>query len=236
MKILFLRICYSIVYVFLFIQFANAQASEKIHHFEYFFDSDPGFGNAAQITVPTPSVTVSNLNFTPSIAALANGLHTLNVRAVDSLYRRSFTRSQMFYKEALNTNTTPNIVKAEYYFDTDPGFGNATTVSVTAGQTITFNFSGSIVSLSNGLHNLYVRTLDANGNWSVATPKLFYKESSINNPAPYIVAAEYFFDTDPGFGNATTASVTAGTTVTFSLSGNIAALTKIGRASCRERV
>ena len=101
MRIFFLRICYSIVCLLLFIQFANAQASEKIHHFEYFFDTDPGFGNATQITVPTPSVTVTSLNFTPSISALSNGLHTLNVRAVDSLYRRSITRSQMFYKDIL---------------------------------------------------------------------------------------------------------------------------------------
>ncbi len=225
MKKIFLQITVCTVVCFcLSINVAQAQASEKIHHLEYFFDTDPGFGNAIQVKVPIPSVTISNLNFTPNISALSTGLHMLNVRAVDSLYRRSLTNSQLFYKETLLAIPIPNITKAEYFFDTDPGFGNGLPATVTAAQTVSFSFAGNIAALANGLHNLFVRTLDANGNWSKSVPQLFYKEAVVSNLVPNITEAEYFFDTDPGFGNATAAAVTAGQTVTFNFAGNIVAL------------
>jgi len=226
MKRIFLQ---SFICILLFISLSVnntfAQANEKIHHLEYFFDTDPGFGLATQVTVATPAVNISNLNFTPNITSLPKGLHTLYVRAVDSLYRRSITSSQLFYKETVTVNTISNIVAAEYFFDTDPGFGLATTAAVTAGQTVTFNFTGSISSLANGLHHLFVRTLDAAGNWSISSPQLFYKQASVTNPVANITDAEYFFDTDPGFGAATTATVTSGQNVTFSFNGSITSLT-----------
>ena len=225
MKKIFLQITGCIIFYFsLGINVAFSQASEKIHHFEYFFDTDPGFGNATQVTVPTPAVTVTNLNFAPNISVLSSGLHTLNVRAVDSLYRRSITKTQLFYKETLLSNPVANITKAEYFFDTDPGFGNATVATVTAGQTVTFSFGGDISALTNGLHNLFVRTQDANGNWSKSVPQLFYKEALTVSAIPNITSAEYFFDTDPGFGNATAATVSAGQIVTFNFAANIALL------------
>jgi len=226
MKRIFLQsfICI-LLFISLSVNNAFAQANEKIHHLEYFFDTDPGFGLATQVTVATPAVNISNLNFTPNITSLPKGLHTLYVRAVDSLYRRSITSSQLFYKETVTVNTISNIVAAEYFFDTDPGFGLATTAAVTAGQTVTFNFTGSISSLANGLHHLFVRTLDAAGNWSISSPQLFYKQASVTNPVANITDAEYFFDTDPGFGAATTATVTPGQNVTFSFNGSITSLT-----------
>ena len=226
MKRIFLQ---SVICILLFISLSVtnsfAQANEKIHHLEYFFDTDPGFGLATQVTVATPSVNVSNLNFTPNISALQKGLHTLHVRAVDSLYRRSITTSQLFYKETVTSNAISNIVAGEYFFDTDPGFGLASTAAVIAGQTVTFNFSGSISSLTNGLHNLFVRTLDAAGKWSISPPQLFYKQAAVANSVANITDAEYFFDTDPGFGAATTATVTPGQTITFSFIGSITSLT-----------
>ncbi len=203
---------------------ANAQATEKIHHLEYFFDTDPGFGNAIQVTVPTPAVTITNLNFTPNISTLSTGLHMLNVRAVDSLYRRSLTKTQLFYKETLPANAIANIIRAEYFFDTDPGFGNGLSATVTAGQTVSFNFAGNISALTNGLHNLFVRTQDAIGNWSKSIPQLLYKEAVVSNAIANVTEAEYFIDIDPGFGNATTAAVTAGQNITFNFAGNIAPL------------
>ena len=213
-----------LVYFCLSMNVSNAQATEKIHHLEYFFDTDPGFGNATQVIVSTPAVTITNLNFTSNIAALSTGLHTLNVRAVDSLYRRSLTKTQLFYKETLSANAIANITRAEYFFDTDPGFGNGLSATVTAGQFVSFSFAGNISALINGLHNLFVRTLDANGNWSKSVPQLFYKEAAVSNAVANVTEAEYFFDTDPGFGNATTAAVTAGQNITFNFAGNIAPL------------
>jgi len=59
-----------------------------------------------------------------------------------------------------------NIVSLEYSVDTDPGFGNATSVTLSPEADGTFNFEVSTAGLSKGWHTLYFRTLDENGFWS----------------------------------------------------------------------
>jgi len=90
------------------------------------------------------------------------------------------------------------IVSAEYFFDADPGFGNGTALNV-SGDSIDENFSIPTESLSDGIHTLYVRVLNANGVWSL------YDKNSVwvsirNANAALITAAEYFIDMDPGLG------------------------------------
>ncbi len=203
----------------------RAQASEKIFKFEYFFDSDPGFGNGSTVAVTPPASVVSSLTFTPDISLLSSGLHILYVRTVDSLYRSSQSIPRLFFKENIITNTTAIVTNAEYFFDIDPGFGNGTQATVTPSGTVSFAITGNIASLPSGLHMLYVRVKDALGNWSHTKQSVFYREPIISNPTANITSAEYFFDTDPGFGNAIAAPVTAGQNVSFNISGNISALT-----------
>lgn len=101
----------------------------------------------------------------------------------------------------------PAIIKAEYFIDIDPGVGNATPVSISSAPNIvnangTVNFTGS--ALTNGIHYFYLRTLDANGKWSLNNSMIF---ENFNVPVygtsttPLLTAAEYFIDTDPGPGN-----------------------------------
>ncbi len=202
----------------------SSQASEKIHTLEYFFDADPGFGNGSTVAV-TPAATVVNaVSFSPDISALARGLHVLYVRSVDSLYRNSQTVPRLFFKETVISSSPAAVTNAEYFFDADPGFGNGIPAAVTAGGTVSFMIAGDIAALSTGLHMLYVRVKDALGNWSHTTQSFLYREAVLNNPTPGITAAEYFFDADPGFGNAAAAPVTAGQVVTFNIAANIAAL------------
>ncbi|MEP7080209.1 MAG: T9SS type A sorting domain-containing protein [Ginsengibacter sp.] len=216
-RILRLYFTVGLLLIFCFVQ---AQTT-KIHHLEYFFDIDPGFGNASSLLVSPAVVNVSNYSFSPDITSLNRGLHSLFIRAVDSGYRWSTTVPNLFFKENIVANAIPNAVAAEYFFDTDPGFGLATPATLTANQTVSFSFDGAINSLSKGLHNLFVRVRDVSGNWSITTNEIFYKENGVNNAAPNIIFAEYFFDADPGFGNGTPASVTAGQVVTFNFDGSI---------------
>lgn len=202
----------------------SAQASEKIHSIEYFFDADPGFGNGSVVTVAPAAPVVNALSFSPDISSLSRGLHVLYVRSVDSLYRTSQTVPRLFFKETVVASSPVPITNAEYFFDTDPGFGNATAAAVTPGGTVSFVISGNISSLSTGLHMLYVRVKDALGNWSHSAQSVLYREAVVNTPTQNITAAEYFFDTDPGFGNGSAAPVTPGQMVSFNISGNIASL------------
>jgi hypothetical protein len=98
-----------------------------------------------------------------------------------------------------------NIAAAEYFFNTDPGFGSGTAISVDANtgqlsQTITV----PTTSLE-GFNNLYIRTQDDLGVWSLYEKKLFYVHP--NQETSPIVAAEYFYDTDPGIGNGTAGTI-----------------------------
>ncbi|QLH46029.1 MAG: hypothetical protein HWD58_10605 [Bacteroidota bacterium] len=69
-----------------------------------------------------------------------------------------------------------NITQLEYFFNTDPGFGNATQASITPAANIAnMNINADVTALPQGIHQLYIRSKDANGNWSVTNRSFFYK-------------------------------------------------------------
>ncbi|MBE9485022.1 MAG: PKD domain-containing protein, partial [Bacteroidetes bacterium] len=104
-----------------------------------------------------------------------------------------------------------DLLAAEYFFDTDPGVGNATPFNIAAGDTVYFPTYIPLTSLSVGYHHLFIRTRDTYGSWSVYLDKIFNiydtVTSNIPDQAP-IAAAEYFFDEDPGIGNGTALIIT----------------------------
>ncbi|MBK7763086.1 MAG: hypothetical protein IPI46_06895 [Bacteroidetes bacterium] len=209
-----------------FYKMPNAtSANSNIVAIEYFFDTDPGFGNATFVSV-TPAADITNLNMNASISSLSSGVHQLYVRSQDDNGNWSITNRSFFYKIPNATSANSNIVAIEYFFDTDPGFGNATLVSVTpAADIANLNMNASIASLSSGVHQLYVRSQDDNGNWSITNRSFFYKIPNATSSNTNIVAIEYFFDTDPGFGNATLVSVTpAADIANLNMNASIASL------------
>lgn len=112
-----------------------------------------------------------------------------------------------------------NITKAEYFFDDDPGFGSGVNIALLAGEQTPVvgnkSFNADISALTTGVHQLFIRVKDANGNWSISSRTFFYKAPIMASGAlPNVVSAEYFFDDDPGFGSGSNISgITAGTTV-----------------------
>ena len=121
---------------------------------------------------------------------------------------------------AMNCNArAQNIVAAEYFFNTDPGPGNGTPISITAGTTITVNnLNIPSTSLSTGWHTLCVRTKDSNNVWGFYECRNIFIRSTPPGPPPLapITAMEYFYDNvnDPGTGQ--TVAITSGTNVTVS--------------------
>jgi hypothetical protein len=100
-----------------------------------------------------------------------------------------------------------NIVSGEYFFNTDPGVGNGTAFSLTAGTNIDENFTVDVSSLSPGFHYLYARVKNLAGIWSHHEGRMFYViETTLppnTTPQPDLVSGEWFIDTDPGVGNGT---------------------------------
>jgi hypothetical protein len=188
---------------------------------EYFIDVDPGFGLGINIPV-TAAVNIAGLVQTINISALSPGLHKLSVRTLNAEGNWSITSTILFAIDP-NYPSAPaaplNIVKAEYFIDADPGFGLGTNVPLTAAVDIT-GLAASIntAALTIGTHFLYLRTLNVEGSWSVTSVKQFVVDSDPAYPtAPAapgnITFAEYFFDTDPGFGNGISISLTPGVDV-----------------------
>lgn len=199
----------SLLFASLFFVFAGQ--AQNITKVEYYFDSDPGFGLGTDVPV-TASPNIETLNFDVDISSLSQGFHTLFARAKDGNGVWSFTHSKAFYKYVANA-LPANITKIEYFFDTDPGFGNGTSIPFSPGTHINnLNHTISIAALQNGFHTLCVRAMNESGVWSTAHVTSFFKETYVP-VTPNVVALEYFFDQDPGYGQGTSIPVTAGENV-----------------------
>ena len=98
------------------------------------------------------------------------------------------------------------INQAEYFYDTDPGIGHGTPITLTTDDSVDISVSLPTTGLSAGIHNLYIRTRNTNNRWSLYTVRNFYVYSAGPVSSAQVVSAEYFIDTDPGVGNGTAIS------------------------------
>jgi hypothetical protein len=189
-------------------------AQPNLSRVEYFIDTDPGYGLATSITVPASTTNFANQTLSIDPTSLSIGLHSLYMRAQDANGAWSHTYKYVFIKADPIVSAAANLSKVEYFIDTDPGFGNATQITVPASTTDFSNqvFNIDPTSLSTGLHVVYMRAQDANGAWSHTYKYVFVKADPIVSAAVNLSKVEYFIDTDPGFGNATQITVPASTT------------------------
>jgi len=190
----------------------NVQSQTNVTKVEYFFDTDPGFGLANNISI-TAATDISDQLYNVDISNISNGFHNFYIRSKDENGVWSITNITSVFRRSNGFTSNPKLIKAEYYFDSDPGFGNGTTIPLTASNNISdVILNIDLSNLSTGFHSFYIRTQDENGSWSITNNQAIFKTgSAVSNPN--IVAAEYFFDTDPGFGN--------GSLISFAPSSNI---------------
>lgn len=176
----------------------------NIEEIEYFFNNDPGFGNGTFVSY-TPGPDWSDISVLISVDGLADGVHTLNIRSLDTEGKWSFTNSLLIQKTSIQELT--DIIEMEYYFDVDPGYGSATQINITPDKDINDKVTSiSVAGLSKGVHTLFIRTKDEQGAWSLCNSKTIL----IANPqiVTDIVEIEYYFDSDPGYGMGTAISLT----------------------------
>ena len=187
---------------------------------EYYFDTDPGPGNGTNITLPTAFP--SQVDFLPTLATslLAPGFHVLHVRARDSDGNWGIPDARPFYIVPGGVNTQADVVQFEYFFDTEPGFGAGTPLTVTAGAQVDLPALINIAALSYGFHTISIRAKDDADQWGFAETRTFYVDEFRQ-----ISVMEYFIDTDPGEGSATSIAVTPGGAVDVNVSIPTAALT-----------
>ena len=138
---------------------------------EYFFDeNDPGPGNATAIPVTTPGATVAEMT-NVDVTGLSPGAHTFSVRARHADGSWGITGTALFSIEFVFPDNLPDvdipIVKAEYFWDADPGIGNGTALPWTPGTNPSVDASVSTAGLAEGIHLLSVRVKDVAGHWSI---------------------------------------------------------------------
>lgn len=222
---------------------AKAATAQNVTKIEYFFDTDPGFGNGTAITV-TPGTDVTAA-FDIDISQISFGFHKLYIRGYIPPYQVtengktvthggwSHTQVKGLYKQELkpvNAEGLSPIVAGEYFIGADPGFGNGVAMPVSQGVNLTnVSFAFDITALQKGFHQLSVRFQDANGAWSNTHTRSFYKESYTmpgSDPASLITAGEYFIGADPGFGKGIPVSVSPGLDHTVQITADITSLPK----------
>ncbi len=152
------------VYVLPTITLPPHAAASPVVQAEYFVDNAQPFGNATAIPVVSGTdVTVSNVVLT--LGSLSNGVHTIGLRFADAAGNWSLTNQQKLTVVAVNLSLPPAtpaqpFTTLEYFFDTDPGVGNGTLVSVPATTDLqSHSILADVSTLAQGLHVLYVRTL-----------------------------------------------------------------------------
>lgn len=199
------------------ILFFTGTYAQNIVGGEYFFDSEPGIGGGHHFSLTAG--TEINESLTIPTTGLAPGFHNLFIRVKNEngVWSQYESRPVYIYDPASvtpNNTPAPAIVVGEWFTDTDPGFGKGTSFSVTPGTDISQALSISTSGLASGFHNLFIRVKNENGIWSQyeSRPVYIYDPSTVNPPkAPLkkIVSGEWFVDTDPGIGKATTFALTA---------------------------
>ena len=157
----------------------NPPAPAPITMAEYFIDSDPGVGNATALSLST-DFTINETLAIPT-SSLTQGLHVLHIRVKDATDTWSLYYRDYFYIHEVSNIMTSPIEAAEYFFDTDPGVGSATPITIAEGFSINETLSIPVpISLTNGDHYLHIRVKDSDDNWSLYKVALFEVDNELS--------------------------------------------------------
>ncbi|WP_177733953.1 T9SS type A sorting domain-containing protein [Flavobacterium inviolabile] len=99
-----------------------------------------------------------------------------------------------------------SITQAEYFWDTDPGYGNGIAIAAADGSFSSAfeKIAASGINLPGvGLHKFNIRFKDNQNLWGSTFTSIVNVEATVTSEPVRIVQAEYFWDTDPGYGNGT---------------------------------
>ncbi|MBO7050928.1 MAG: hypothetical protein J6W42_10035 [Bacteroidaceae bacterium] len=125
----------------------------EIKTVEYFWDDDPGLGNATPLPIVSSNeLNLDNIEFHTD--GLSTGVHSLGLRArsnmgwAPTVYLETYV--PLRYENAVVTN-------AEYFWNEDPGFGQGTPIRIEPDQQITLESLGIPTTELNGDALLFIR-------------------------------------------------------------------------------
>lgn len=188
----------------------SAQAQTNIVRAEYFINEDPGFGLGIPINIGAGTTPSFEVNFNAATDTLSPGYHSVYIRSQDELGVWSYYEGRQFYvidTASVVQTVKPKIVGIEYFINDDPGQGLAIFIDVTDDFTVDIPSLIALTdTLSAGYHIIGTRAKTELGNWGWYERRSFYVTTTgavIVPPVQKIVDVEYYFDVDPGQGQAT---------------------------------
>lgn len=167
-------------------------AVKEIEALEYYFNEDPGEGNGMEISVS--SAQEININASLSTDGLSRGLHTVFVRAKFTDGNWGMPIKKLILIDQSDPVLVSNIISAEYFFNTDPGFAAATPISVDAGAEIQTSFTIPSTNLPIGDQILFVRVMNADSVWGMYSSEVFSLSEVASLTFESTDTLEYFQD------------------------------------------
>ncbi len=194
--------------IFISFLFSTSAYAQTISRIEYYFDTDPGFGNG--ISIPVTAAADLTRDFSVPLNTVGEGIHILYVRAKSNTGFWSMPLGRaVFVQRNAQTASLYSINRLEYFLDTDPGFGSGISIPLTSAVDVTKDFQLPLSVNSEGFHTVYFRARSSNGLWSVPTSKpVFIQHNAQTATSSTLKKLEYFLDSDPGVGNATSIPLT----------------------------
>ncbi|GAB1452384.1 hypothetical protein MASR2M47_24400 [Draconibacterium sp.] len=152
-----------------FAAIATSAFSQNITRGEYFIDVDPGFGKATGFEITHPDSDFIRAITIPYASFHSQGYHNLFMRTKDS--NGNWSQTSRSFVEADNPDIS-KVIKVEYFFNADNGFGNNSFVLLDASPDKTWDFTIPADKLPmewKANDTLFVRVQDGINSWSQTT-------------------------------------------------------------------
>ena len=162
-----------VTYVTHYLVLDDLQPQEAIATLTAFWDDDPGYGNEEFTFVGSTGAFNEFFDVDVFASGLQPGMHHLYWRSYDNLGAVSVTYGTAYIVQDESTELA--IQGLEYFWDDDPGYGEAIQLDAPPAGLIIweeyFNNMPPSTLLSLGNHTLTVRSVDVEGNWSVSVER-----------------------------------------------------------------
>jgi len=154
-----------------YIRPGDETSNSLLTNLEYFIDTDPGVGMGPPLTLENDTNSIDS--YLLPIDTINPGIHVLYVRGKDNAGNWSYTSRKLFYIRP--GSETPNrlLTDLEYFIDTDPGFGLGIPLQLDNDTNSIALYDIALDTFTPGLHHLYVRGKDNQGNWGYTIVKPF---------------------------------------------------------------
>lgn len=158
-------------------------AQNKIKQYEYWLDDHV----TGRKTVSITPVAMLDLNTNIQIDGLTPGLHTLNIRFVDT----GNNYSQIITKTIDAFASNPQISAYEYWYDND--YINKTTVQLTPSKIVDVK-NLDLSAMPEGMHGFNIRFRDLSSKWGAIQNNNVFKSKGSNKTKNGLTGYRYWID------------------------------------------